>query len=308
MFGELLVGEVSYLGKAIHAFDNFCKDHASVVDLVADVVLFDDVGGKHGVGNEHVFGFFHGGHEIKVFQVEVHEFGVGGGDDAVHEEFESGKVGVGGSGRSVVLDAVAADGATYAVWIVFLGAIVGTSTHIGGFLPLGEVAWMLPNDGVCEMCGFCLASLSEACKFGGAGIEPSGSVRTLEEVTILLEYAGVAIEDGVGQMGGSLGVTKARAATWGRKDGRLGWHPWKGYSMWAGRSTCGNGGHPWKSMKGYTRWAWRGMCGNGGHPWKWFKGWDRHPWNAGRGGCRNGRRGLRGDRRGLRMKDGIQLT
>jgi hypothetical protein len=63
--------------------------------------------------------------EVKIAEIEAEEGSSWCGDDTVEEKLGSGEVCCRGVGFSLVINKVAADGETDAVWIGFLGTVVG---------------------------------------------------------------------------------------------------------------------------------------------------------------------------------------
>ena len=87
-FDEQLLCNHTSLGQTIHAATNFNVDFA-IMDLVHEVVLVDDFLRDDVNVEEHVFVAFHWCPQVKVFNIDTHEFGIGSGGNAVEEDFGS---------------------------------------------------------------------------------------------------------------------------------------------------------------------------------------------------------------------------
>ncbi len=92
VFGEEVLGNDAGLGKAVHPTLYFTEDVAICVDLVAESISLDDILGKQFKFHLEVLVAVHGSHEVEVFDVNCHELGIGGGNDAVEHEFDGEEV------------------------------------------------------------------------------------------------------------------------------------------------------------------------------------------------------------------------
>jgi hypothetical protein len=72
--------------------------------------LLHDAGGDNFDRNSHVFVTVYGSVQVKVFDVDRHEFGIGSGQDAIEETLGCCDVGGGRINVSLVIDEVAASG------------------------------------------------------------------------------------------------------------------------------------------------------------------------------------------------------
>jgi len=77
----------SCLGESIHihAATNFTEHIPVMVDLVQEIEFFNDVLGEEVDFHSEVFVALHGCHQIEIFDIDGHKFGVFGGDYAVEE-------------------------------------------------------------------------------------------------------------------------------------------------------------------------------------------------------------------------------
>jgi hypothetical protein len=73
------------LGEPVHASSNFTEHVPVVVDLLQEIEFFNDVSGEEGNIHSEVFVALHGCHQIEIFDINGHKFGIFGGDDAVEE-------------------------------------------------------------------------------------------------------------------------------------------------------------------------------------------------------------------------------
>ncbi len=77
--------------------------------------------------------------KVKVLDVCAAHFGIGCGQDTVHQAFESGDVSCGGTGVARVINEIAPDGEAGAVDFLFLGAERTDETSIGDLAVCGDV-------------------------------------------------------------------------------------------------------------------------------------------------------------------------
>ena len=196
---EAVVGKYAGLGKAIHAFGDLHHDHV-VVDEGGKSILFDYIAWDPFDGDPHVLVLRHGGAEIKIFDVYVHVFCVGGGDDAVEMEFDGGKVGSGSGDFAGVDNFVAANGESDSVHVGFVwlkgchDAEVGGNSALGFFGMFNETHGVGPRGGVGE------ATLGEAANFEGGAVDPFEGVGSLEKCWVFEDGAGVGVNDGEGEV------------------------------------------------------------------------------------------------------------
>ncbi len=83
-FEEFLCND-SCLGEPVHASSNLTEHVPIVVDLLQEIEFFNDVLGEEGNIHSEVFVALHGCHQIEIFDINGHKFGVFGGDYAVEE-------------------------------------------------------------------------------------------------------------------------------------------------------------------------------------------------------------------------------
>ena len=142
--------------------------------------MFHDVWWDPLDGDPHVLELHHWGAEVKVFNVYVHVFRAGGGDDAVEVEFYSWEIG-GGSGDFAYGDEfVAADGESDAIHVGFVGFEGCDDAEIGGNTARWLVGVSDEPHGVGSGGGVREATLSEAANFEGGSVHPFDGVCSLE--------------------------------------------------------------------------------------------------------------------------------
>ena len=93
--GEEILRDDTCLRKTIHAASYLTKHIAIRIDFVTEAIFFDDVWWEHLQFHAEVFIPIHRGHEVEVFDVDCHEFAVGGGDDAVEQQLDCEDIGCG---------------------------------------------------------------------------------------------------------------------------------------------------------------------------------------------------------------------
>ena len=84
-FEEFLCND-SCLGEPVHAASsNFAEHVPVVVDLLQEIEFFNDVLEEEGNIHSEVFVALHGCHQIEIFNIDGHKFGVFGEDYVVEE-------------------------------------------------------------------------------------------------------------------------------------------------------------------------------------------------------------------------------
>ena len=130
---ESVVCDNAGLFEAGHSFANF-HVHTSVGGgKLAKVVLENDFFGEGGERKFHIFVSFHRCAIVKILDVHGHEFGAGGGQGAVEQNFGGGEAGTMGGGGARVIQFVAADGDTDAIDFSFVWSNCGNKAAIGDF-------------------------------------------------------------------------------------------------------------------------------------------------------------------------------
>ena len=104
---EFIVGELASPRETVHTLADF-EESMFMVDEGLELVLLHDVGRDDFDMDSHVFVTVHGSVQVKVFDVDRHEFGIGIGQDAVKEALGCGNVGGVNTDVSWVFDEVVA--------------------------------------------------------------------------------------------------------------------------------------------------------------------------------------------------------
>jgi hypothetical protein len=142
VFDEVSVGDNTSLGQSIHAFSHFHKD-MFVVDEWFQIVLIHDAFWDIFHWYAHVLEMVHWHVYVKILGVGGHESCMGGGDDAVDEEFDSCQVCCWCAHFSLVVNLVTANGEADASGFGLVGAVVSIDLEVSCFWPLGIlVGWM----------------------------------------------------------------------------------------------------------------------------------------------------------------------
>ena len=151
MFGEALCEEFlckdPSLWEAVHSLSYFNVDFA-VVDKWEKVVCINDFLRNDVEWQEHIFISLHGGAEVEVFYVDPHEFCIGGGYDAVEQQFGRGDIGDLCTHIAWVIDEVSANGKAGAIGVFFMGSDIYNNPPVGDFSILGYVCIVDEVDGV----------------------------------------------------------------------------------------------------------------------------------------------------------------
>jgi hypothetical protein len=92
MFDKPVVGKNASLGKTMHTFPDFDKQVA-IVEEVGKFVLINSAARDVFHWNAHAFLMVHWHVEVKVFNIDCHEFEIWGGDDAIEECLDGCQVG-----------------------------------------------------------------------------------------------------------------------------------------------------------------------------------------------------------------------
>ena len=117
---------------------------------------------------------------------------MGSGNNAVEEQFDSGKVSSLGADVEWVLHFVAADGPTYAIGVFFFGPRGGDDAEVRDFATGGDGTPMNEINRVGTFDG--AVALGEAANFIGVGRLPDLAVTTLTEFAVLGNLAGVGFD------------------------------------------------------------------------------------------------------------------
>ena len=86
------MSDYTCLGKTVHATSYLAKHVTVRIYFVAKVVFFDDVLWEQLQFHAKVFVSLHWRHEVKILDVDGHEFRIVCGDDAVEHEFDGEEV------------------------------------------------------------------------------------------------------------------------------------------------------------------------------------------------------------------------
>ena len=189
MFDELVIGETSSLGEAIHALADF-EEHALVDDKCGEVISGDNAFGEKAEGDPHVFFACHCCVEIKILCIGTHPSGVGRRDGAIDEQFESGEFGARCRGDTGVVDEIATDGPAHSVWVSFLAAVRDDGSKIGGGASRGQQGGM---DEFFSVGAFDFrptdTAVGEATNFFDVGLDVEFGVGAFDEVTVFEGFA-----------------------------------------------------------------------------------------------------------------------
>ena len=93
--GEEVLNNDTCLGKTVHATLYLTKYVAIQIDFVPKAVFFDDILWEQFQFHVKVFVSIHGSHEVKILDVDSHEFCIGCGDDAVEHELDCEEISCG---------------------------------------------------------------------------------------------------------------------------------------------------------------------------------------------------------------------
>lgn len=120
----------------------------AVVDKRLELVMFHDGGRNVLDGDAHVFVTRHRSVEVEVLDVDRHELGVLGGENAVGMHFDGGKISGGCVGFAVIFNAVAADSEADSTLFGFVGFERCNDAEIGGTAIAGHVGVLDEVDGL----------------------------------------------------------------------------------------------------------------------------------------------------------------
>jgi len=101
----------------------------------------------------HIIGWWHGGTQVKIFEVTHHALGARGGDDAVEEEFGSDDIGCFGANITSIFDTITTNSPMDAIWDQFFGAMCTNNAEVSGTFTRGEVGDQDEKHGVCARNG-----------------------------------------------------------------------------------------------------------------------------------------------------------
>ncbi len=113
----------SGLGKSVHATSYFAENVAVGVYLVFESVFIDYILGKQFQLHSETFILAHWCYEIKIYEVDGHEFGVGSGDDAVQHQFDSQEIRGGGAAVVRIIDQVSSHSYSCSIWVFLFSPI-----------------------------------------------------------------------------------------------------------------------------------------------------------------------------------------
>ena len=91
-------------------------------------------------GEPHVLELVHVRRQVKILDVDGHEFSPWCRDDTIKKNFGGGNVGVGGEGFTCVVDLISADRYSDAIRVGFLSSVFAHNSGISCFF----VAWLSP--------------------------------------------------------------------------------------------------------------------------------------------------------------------
>ena len=203
MWDEVVIGDLACLWESVHAFIDFDEDKSALIDKFIEVVDIDDFLGGGGDVDAHVFGVWQVVVEVVVFDVHGHEEGIVGADDTVEENFGSDHASSFGADIIWVIDKVASDSVSDAVWIFFLWAVGDDNSHVGGFEVFGYVGVFDEAHGVGALCSF--VAIEEATKFFAVAFYPEVALRAAGKFFVFRQFVGIGVEGYVRLVGVSVG-------------------------------------------------------------------------------------------------------
>lgn len=124
--------------------------------------------GEDGKWHFHVFVAFERSTEVKVLDIDAHEFCFGGAEYTIPNDFTCGQVGRSCSEFTWVVYEVSAGGDSYAIRVLFLWAIVDNNSSVCyGTIArnFGHVLWFHNDERIGSRCVSFVISLCEATKF-----------------------------------------------------------------------------------------------------------------------------------------------
>lgn len=193
MDDESVVGEFSCLWETVHPTADFDAD-TTVADKGRKLVIVKDIGGDVFNVNPHVFVVLHWGAEVEVFNVDRHEFGVFGGEDAVEDDFCGGEGGGFGADGARIGDSIAADGESDTTRLGFLGTVSDDEAEVGWDATRRNCTWCNEENGVGAGGGGDVSRRKTLCKTGNfldIAAFPEGTIGTVEQSLVLDEFASV---------------------------------------------------------------------------------------------------------------------
>ena len=166
---EQVVGQNAGLGKAIHPFANFNVHTLGLgVHQVLQVVLVNDFLWNDVQGNAHKqLKSFHWGAQVKVFDVNAHESGIGSGDHTVEKDFGCGEVRGSGADTEWVIDA--SHGKPSALYLFLLWSQLTHKACICDFVASRDIRFANEEDCVGSF-DVIANTLCQPTKFVGAGV------------------------------------------------------------------------------------------------------------------------------------------
>ena len=199
---ECIIGDAAGLGKAVDTFAGFCI-YVAVDDLFGQVILFKNIFGDEFDRNTDVFITFHIVVEVKILDVDPHEFAARGRDDIVENDFTCGEGGCFGANISWIINTIAAGSEPDSSGIVFHWAVGHYQAEVGGFSVLRHFMTVDEEKRV-RAFDSCIA-LGKAADFVGTRGLPQVAVRAFEELGVFCEVAGVGIDSFEGKAFGEMG-------------------------------------------------------------------------------------------------------
>jgi len=190
---QLVIGKFASLWEAIHSAADFDID-VTIVDEVVEAIVCHDVGGNNGDGDAHVrvVGGLHGGAEAKILEIAHHAASIGGGDNAVEEEFGSGEICSFGADVTLIVNMIAADSPTNMVGDGLFRSMRTHNAEISGLATRGNGRHGYKEHGVSARDGSC--ALGQVVDFGGISLLPKGTLRAVAEFGVFGKFTGVRVE------------------------------------------------------------------------------------------------------------------
>lgn len=196
-FGEQILGKDSALGQTIHASLDF-NINAPVVHFFHEIVFVNDFLGNERDGEEHIFVSGHWCAEVKISDVDAHEFGVAGGDSAVEKSFGAGEIGDFGTDIAWIVNEIAATCQSGAIHFRLVGFDVRDDLAVGWSAIFGHLMIVNEENGVGAL-NAAPNTLGQSSKFVCKGTGPNDTeIVSCYKIAVCEDFAGLVIDDVIG--------------------------------------------------------------------------------------------------------------